>query len=114
MRVKVKEPKVSSEDAKINKDVQKARKRLEKEIAREKKKITPLALKQMKSSIEYWLQRHITERISLSDKNISLFDANQHPEKVHSRHVQNLLLQLKRELDNPPSVEFRSRVKHSK
>ena len=86
--------------------VKRARKKLQKQLQEEEKMVTPQALRKMSESIHLWLSRHSEERIPLKDKNITLFDENQHSAKIRSRFVTSLLKELGRDQD-PSSLEGR-------
>lgn len=87
--------------AKESKQVQKARKKLKLQLQEEHKLVTESALKKVSDDIKTWISRHAQDRIQLKKKDISLFDENQHPAKLHSRFVKHLL----KDLSNPtPSL----------
>lgn len=77
--------------AKESPAVQKARQKLKKRIQQEKKKFSPEVLRKITAALEYELARGSKERIHLKDKEIRLFDENNHPAAIRSRFVLNLL-----------------------
>lgn len=83
--------------AKDSAQVQKYRRKLEKQIAIEKSKINPEKLNEIKKSIHKWITRHSNERIDLKDKTVRLFDENEHPAQTQSKYVQHLLNQLQKQ-----------------
>lgn len=89
--------------AKESKQVEKARRKLKMQIEEEHKLITEAALREVSKDIKNWISRHAQERIVLKQKEISLFDENQHSAKVHSRYVKHLLQDLARPV--PPKDE---------
>ncbi len=85
--------------------VKKARKKLEKQLKEEKKRITPEALNEVQDKIYRWIERHSRDRVNLRDRNIalySLFDTNEHPAKSTSKFVQRLKNQIKVEITEEP------------
>jgi|EndMetStandDraft_5_1072996.scaffolds.fasta_scaffold533107_1 hypothetical protein len=83
--------------AKESPQVIKARRKLEKQIANEHKRINDQALEKMAKMIENWLTRHKEERIPLKDKTIEQFDKNKHPAGIKSKFILEMLNQLKQE-----------------
>lgn len=79
-----------------SKKILKVRRKLDVQLKQEHALITEAALKRVSCDIKNWISRHTHERIKLKQKNISFFDENQHPEKVHSRFVKDLREKLKR------------------
>lgn len=82
--------------AKESKQVEKARKKLKLQIQTEHELLTATALQKVSQDIKTWISRHAQDRIKLKQKDISLFDENQHSEKIHSRYVKHLLEELAR------------------
>jgi hypothetical protein len=76
--------------------VQKARKKLEKQLAVENRLINEKAINQMKKAIQIYIKRHKDQRIELQER-LELFDENRHSAKVKSKFVNQLLTQLKKE-----------------
>lgn len=75
--------------------VQKARKKLQRQFEKENKRIDEKALIQMKHAIQIWIKRHARERVALKGRPIQLFDENKHPAATKSRFVRDLITQLK-------------------
>lgn len=78
--------------------IKKARKKLEKQLLQENKRINEKAIIQMKKTIQTWIQRHKHERIELQER-LELFDENRHSVKVKSKFVQHLMNQLQKEVE---------------
>lgn len=89
--------------AKESKKVEKARNKLRLQIQDEYKCVTEAALHKVSQDIKDWISRHAQDRLQLKQKEITLFDENQHPAKVHSRYVKHLLHDLARPI--PPKTE---------
>lgn len=83
--------------AKESPQVTRARKKLKKQFQEQSRLINAQALKEMDEGIRLWLERHSSERIKLQNKTITIFDENQHPEKIHSKFIHKLLGQLQQE-----------------
>lgn len=81
--------------AKESSQILKARKKLKQQIADENKFITSQALDHIRKSIHLWLSRHSTERLSLKDKEITLFDENRHPAKTQNKFIATMIKNLK-------------------
>lgn len=98
--------------AKESQQVEKARKKLQRKIARENRFMTEESLAQMARLIERQLIRHAGERIDLKSKEIQLFDENRHPALVKSRFVAHLLRDLKTEATSPskPKKTLKGRI----
>lgn len=62
-----------------------AREKLRKQIEESESKITPEALKEKTKEIHRWIARHAHHRITLKNKDISLFDENQNTAKLSQR-----------------------------
>lgn len=99
--------------AKESAQVEKARRRLARKIAKEEKRMTNEALRQMALVIEGQLARHASERINLKSKEIELFDANRHPAVVKSRFVSQLLSELKAGGKAEETGKLKGRIKAS-
>lgn len=94
--------------AKESPHIEKARRKLQEQLASEDSRITPAALEKMSNAIKTWISRHSQERISLKDKEFTtLFDRNQHPATVKSRYVSKLLEELKSKPNKPSGLEGR-------
>lgn len=89
--------------AKESKQIEKARKKLKLQIQEEHKLATDAALQKVSQDIKNWISRHSQERVALKQKDISLFDENRHPAKIHSRYVKHLLQELAQPI--PPKTE---------
>lgn len=89
--------------AKESRQIQKARKKIKKQLAEAEKRINPEALKSMSRLIQRQIARHSSERINLKKRQITLFDENQHSAKTESRFVSSLLRHIKEEQVPPPS-----------
>ena len=83
-----------SSKAKESPQIPKARRKLKQQMASEQKAVTASALDKMAKNIEYWLNRHKTERIELKDKAITLFDENRHSARIHSKFIKQMLQNL--------------------
>lgn len=99
---------MASSKAKESPRIENMRKKLRKQIDEERKGTSEDALEEMSKEIHRWLGRHADERITLKDKNIVPFDANQHPAQVQSKFVKNLLRQLQQ---SSPAPTKRQRAK---
>lgn len=95
--------------------IKRARRKLKKQLQEEEKQITPQALQKMSQSIHQWISRHSDDRIQLKDKNITLFDANQHSAKIKSKFIDSLLKELSKEneLSKSDSSVLDGRIKNS-
>jgi len=83
--------------AKESLKTQKAREKLKKQLEDVERKITQEALKEKSEEIHNWIARHAHSRITLKNKNISLFDENENTAKLSGR-VAELAKGLKEEL----------------
>ena len=81
--------KVAEESEKIRK----ARDKIKKRLDSIEKNITVDALKKKNEEIHTWISRHASGRISLKEKNISLFDENQNTASL-SKYVCTMLKKL--------------------
>lgn len=77
--------------------IQKARKKLLKQMEKESELINDKAINQMKQAIQIWISRHQSERVALQDRSIKLFDENSNPAKTKSKFVNDMLSSLKGE-----------------
>lgn len=75
--------------------VQKARKKLIKQIEKEKKLVSQKTINQMKLAIQIWIKRHESERVPLQDRPIRLFDENAHSAQTKSKYVADLMQTLR-------------------
>lgn len=75
--------------------IQKARKKLMKQMEAESALINDKAINQMKQAIQIWIDRHQSERVALQDRPIKLFDENSNPAKTKSKFVNEMLTTLK-------------------
>jgi hypothetical protein len=91
--------------AKESKQVQKARKKLERRLEAEHKLVNQKALDQMKKAIHIWIKRHRDERVSLIEKPIELFDENRHSVQTQSKFVSHLLQKLQNEASKTPAFK---------
>lgn len=57
----------------------KARRKLEEKMKALEQKVTKEALKDKSEAIARWIERHASDRVTVSDKEIALFDRNQNP-----------------------------------
>jgi hypothetical protein len=91
-------------------DVRRARAKLKKHFSSDDKKITAKALQKAAKSIEQWISRHESDRVSLAEKDVKIFDANKHPAEV-SKHIKNVMLQISQAgKSNPPTTPLHGRV----
>jgi hypothetical protein len=84
-------------NAKESRQVQKVRKKLEKVLEEEQKRINKDTLQEMSKTIQNWIWRHQSERINLQEKTFKLFNENASPAETKSKFVHHLLNQLKKE-----------------
>lgn len=82
--------------AEESKQIKKARKKLEKQLLEESKRINEKAIHQMKKAMQAWIERYQHERVELQER-LELFDENRHSVKVKSKFVQQLMNQLQNE-----------------
>lgn len=92
---------MATSKAKESPSIENMRKKLRKRIDEEKKSTSEEALKEMSKEIHRRLGRQAEKRITLKDKNIILFDTNQHPAQVQSKFVKNLLRELQQNSLSP-------------
>ena len=101
--------------AKESYNIEKARRKLKKQMDGEHARINVQALQKMTKAIEHWIDRHKSDRISLKDKSIHLFDENKHTAIPKNKYITNLITSLK---GSPSSVKpgktpLKGRVKSS-
>ena len=77
--------------------VKRARKKLEKQFEEERKSFTPEALQGVMEKMKMWINRHASERVSLKDKAIRLFDENQSVADI-TGPIANLREQIKHDM----------------
>ncbi len=75
--------------------VQKARRKLAKQLEEENKLINEKAIAQMKKAMQIWIQRHKNERIKLHER-LELFDENRHSVQTKSKFVAQLMKKLQK------------------
>ena len=99
--------------AKESKQIQKARAKLVQQLDKESEQVTPEAIEKTAAQIQGWIARHASERISLQDKDIALFDENSHPANTSSQHVKALRRRLLEESGKEETTiaDLRGRVK---
>ena len=90
--------------------IQRARKKLKKQMTKENEKITPEALKQVAKNISRWITRHSPERVDLKTKRLTLFDENKHSVPPASRFVTHLKKEIDEELQKSKK-NLRGRIK---
>ncbi len=83
--------------------IQKARKKLIKQMEKEKELINDRAISQMKRAIQIRFSRHQGERIELKDRPITQFDENTNPAKTKSKFVTDMISSLKQEKEETPT-----------
>lgn len=71
--------------AKESIQTQRAREKLKKQLQDVEKKITSEALHEKSQEIHQWIARHAHVRVTLKDKNISLFDENQNAARLSGK-----------------------------
>lgn len=102
---------MSKKCAKESPHVQRTRSRLKKRLNEIDNQVTPNALREVSQNIYKWLRRHEGERIPLSERPIKIFDENQHPEKISSNYIQNMMQDLKKEIDEETTLkELKGRI----
>ena len=77
--------------------VQNARQKLKKQIENNNRLITPEALKRITAEIHTWISVNAKHRVTLKEKNISLFDGNEHIAKITNQYVKQLQQNLENE-----------------
>ncbi len=97
--------------AKESPHVQRTRSRLKKRLHDIDTQVTPNALREVSHNIYKWLRRHEGERIPLSDRPIKVFDENEHSEKITSNYIQNMIHDLKKEIEEETTLkELKGRI----
>ena len=84
--------------------VQKARKKLAKQLEEENKLVNEKAIAQMKKAMQIWIQRHKNERIKLHER-LELFDENRHSAKSRSKFVAQLMKKLQKVPVKPKPIK---------
>ena len=77
-------------EAKESPQIRRYRRKIAEQLEHEHKIMNQGALVKTKQALQQWLSRHESDRISLEDKSITLFDENRHPEPPHSKFVKTL------------------------
>lgn len=77
--------------AKESPQVQKARRKIKRQLKAAERKMNPETLKAMSQLIKQQLARHQSERINLRKREFTIFDENQHPAKTESKFIMKLL-----------------------
>ena len=95
--------------AKESSQIEKARKKIEKNLMAEEKQINKEALNRMRLLIETQLRRQSVNRISLKKRQIVLFDENRHPAKTESKFIVRLLEEIKK--GRPIKQKLKGRIK---
>jgi hypothetical protein len=75
--------------------IERARKKIEKQLLASEKQFNAESLRRMRELIENQLKRQSPTRVSLKTRQIVLFDENQHPAQTESRFVKHLLDKIK-------------------
>jgi len=99
-----------STKAKESPQIQKARKKIKRQLQAADKRINPETLAAMRQLIKLQLARHQPERIALKSRQVTIFDENQHPAKTESRFVTHLLQQLQQGEDQPSDNDLEGRI----
>ena len=92
--------------------VKRARRKLEKQFEEERASITPEALEGVLSKMKMWIDRHASERVSLKDKAIRLFDGNEAAADI-TGPIANLRAQIKNDMrvtEQAPAKGLRGRI----
>lgn len=76
--------------------VQKFRRKLQKQLEKEHAKMSDAALKKVKETLLIKLSLQRDSRINLRDKTFSLFDENRHSAPIESDFIQNLFSELRK------------------
>jgi hypothetical protein len=96
--------------AKESRQIQKARQKIKKQLAAAEKRVNPDALSSMSRLIQRQIARHSSERIDLKNRQITLFDENQHPAKTESRFISTLMNQIKQERLSESDHDLEGRI----
>lgn len=81
--------------------IKKARQKTRKHLNAEEKKLTNKALKASHQSLLRWIEINAKNRENLKNKDIAVFDENQHSAKITSTYVLHLKNQLQQKLNAP-------------
>ncbi|MBB64198.1 MAG: hypothetical protein CMO81_03970 [Waddliaceae bacterium] len=102
--------------SKESKQIQKARAKLAAQLEKDTEQITPEAIKKTATQIQGWIARHASERISLQDKGIELFDENKSSARTTSAHIRDLRTHLESEIQrsNATMEQLKGRIKVAK
>ncbi len=79
-----------AEKAEESDNIKRARQKLEKKLSKERELFNPEKLKEVRRQIYRWIERNASDRVSLKEKNIELFDENVHPATTSSKFVKEL------------------------
>lgn len=96
--------------AKESIQVRKAREKIKKQLAKNNEAIQPDSIHEMSLIIKRQIARHSNERISLKNREIVMFDENQHPAKSESKFVKRLLSELQTTKKKPKSKDLEGRI----
>lgn len=94
--------------AKDSKQIQKVRKKLQRQLQAAERLSNDEALDRMTLLIQEQLHRQQSVRINLKNRQIATFDENQHPEQVKSHFILKLIKKIKTE--KPPSKYLKGRI----
>ena len=87
-------------NARESRQVTRARRKLQEQMAKESTALNPTALAAARQLMQKWIVRHQPERIDLKETHeISIFDENRHPAKV-SKFVNHLMKQLETNVES--------------
>lgn len=95
--------------AKESVQVDKIRSKIKDQIAEQNSLTSQEALRKSAREIYDWLNRNASERVSLKDKSVVIFDKNQHPAQ-QSRYIKKMLHQLQKTTATKSGRELSSRV----
>ena len=82
------------EKAKESHEIEKLRQKLAQRLNKQSLQSSPEALESMRQAIKSQLS-HKSSRVVLKKRSIKLFDRNKHPEKIHSKFIKKLMIELK-------------------
>ena len=92
--------------------VERARKKLQKQMILEQKQVTAAALSEVGGCISRWITRHADDRVSLKKKTVTLFNGNKTPAKTQNKYILKLLHKLKTQFAKTESLTpFKGRIK---
>jgi hypothetical protein len=104
---------VDKEIAKESEKTKKARVKLQKKLEKIDRLVTQEGLKRKVQEIHYWISRHSSNRVTLKNKNISLFDENQNTARC-SQRIASILETLRKgeftKLKNKPKLNLRKKI----